>query len=122
MRTTTDTAVLGGTPVPQSARYWPSQPRVPATLVTRSIRPQHHPLVARSEAALPANVSQRFGVKLRALRASRNMTQQTMARRFGIDRSFISDLERGRKSISLVTLEVLALGLGVSISELLSNV
>lgn len=122
MRTTTDTAVLGGTPVPQNARFWPTQARVQTTHVTRSTRPQYFPLAAGPEAALPANVSQRFGVKLRSLRASRNMTQQTMARRFGIDRSFISDLERGRKSISLVTLEVLALGMGVSISELLSNV
>ncbi len=68
------------------------------------------------------DVSQRFGVRLRSMRAARSMTQQDMARRFGIDRSFISDVERGRKSISLVTLEVLALGLGVSISELLSDV
>ena len=71
---------------------------------------------------MPVDVSQRFGTRLRSLRSARNMTQQDMARRFGIDRSFISDVERGRKSISLVTLEVIALGLGVSISELLSDV
>lgn len=41
---------------------------------------------------------------------------------FGIDRSFISDVERGRKSISLTMLEVIALGLDMSLSDLLKDV
>jgi transcriptional regulator with XRE-family HTH domain len=45
-----------------------------------------------------------------------------MAVDFGIDRSFISDVERGRKSISLPILEVLALGLHLSLSDLLSGI
>jgi transcriptional regulator with XRE-family HTH domain len=44
-----------------------------------------------------------------------------MAVDFGIDRSFISDVERGRKSISLPMLEVIALGLKMSLSELLRD-
>lgn len=71
---------------------------------------------------MPRDVSSRFGRRLRELRSERNLTQSDMARKFGIDRSFISDVERGRKSISLVMLDVLALGLGVSISELLSDI
>jgi len=67
---------------------------------------------------LPKDVSSRFGLRLRELRRSRNMTQLRMAVDFGIDRSFISDVERGRKSISLPTLEILALGLEVSLSDL----
>ncbi len=90
---------------------------------TGSSSSSHHGVVhAAQELPISADVSQRFGTRLRSLRSARNMTQQDMARRFGIDRSFISDVERGRKSISLVTLEVIALGLGVSISELLSDV
>ncbi|WP_396271096.1 helix-turn-helix domain-containing protein [Granulicella paludicola] len=45
-----------------------------------------------------------------------------MAVDFGIDRSFISDVERGKKSISLVFLDVIALGLKVELSELLRGV
>jgi transcriptional regulator with XRE-family HTH domain len=44
-----------------------------------------------------------------------------MAVDFGIDRSFISDVERGRKSISLPMLEVIALGLKMTLSELLRD-
>jgi DNA-binding XRE family transcriptional regulator len=67
------------------------------------------------------DISSRFGLRLRELRRERNLTQLRMARDFGIDRSFISDVERGRKSISLPMLEVIALGMKVSLSELLKN-
>ena len=67
---------------------------------------------------LPRDVSSRFGVRLRQLRQERNLTQLRMAVDFGIDRTFISDVERGRKSISLPMLEILALGLNMSLSEL----
>ena len=50
------------------------------------------------------------------------MTQLRMAVDFGIDRSFISDVERGHKSISLHLLEVIALGLDVSLSDLLDGI
>lgn len=60
----------------------------------------------------------RFGQRLRDLRRNSQLTQGEMARRFGIDRSYISEVERGRKSISLNLLEVIALGLKVSLSEL----
>ncbi len=71
---------------------------------------------------LPMDVSSRFGVRLRQLRRERNLTQLRMAVDFGIDRSFISDVERGRKSISLPMLEVMALGLNLSLSDLLKDI
>jgi DNA-binding XRE family transcriptional regulator len=70
----------------------------------------------------PKDVNERFGLRLRELRHSRNMTQLRMAVDFGIDRSFISDVERGRKSISLHMLEVLALGLNISLSDLFDGI
>lgn len=75
-----------------------------------------------SDLYLPRDVSSRFGVRLRELRREHNMTQLRMAVDFGIDRTFISDVERGRKSISLPMLEVLALGFNLSLSELLRNI
>lgn len=70
----------------------------------------------------PMDVSRRFGLRLRQLRLERSLTQIRMATEFGIDRSFISDVERGRKSISLLTLEIMALGLNISLSELLKDI
>ena len=71
---------------------------------------------------LPKDVSTRFGARLRDLRREHNLTQTKMALDFGIDRTFISDVERGRKSISLNLLEVLALGLNMSLSDLLNGI
>ena len=71
---------------------------------------------------LPANVNSRFGARLRQLRRERNLTQLQMAVEFGIDRTFISDVERGRKSISLGMLKIVALGLNLSLSDLLMGI
>ncbi|HVJ06894.1 MAG TPA: helix-turn-helix transcriptional regulator [Acidisarcina sp.] len=68
------------------------------------------------------DVSYRFGLKLRELRHNRNWTQQQMANFLGIDRSYISEVERGRKSISLPMLEVIALGFGIHLSDLLTDI
>ena len=66
-------------------------------------------------------IGDRFGIRLRSLRLNRNMSQIEMAESFGIDRSFISDVERGRKSIGLPMLEVLALGFHLTLAELLAG-
>jgi transcriptional regulator with XRE-family HTH domain len=63
----------------------------------------------------------RFGQKLRDLRRSRALTQLDMAIAFGIDRSYISDIECGKKGISLATLEVISLGFNIPLSGLLAD-
>lgn len=67
------------------------------------------------------HISSRFGVRLRELRRQRRLTQVRMAVDYGIDRSYLSDIERGRKSISLPFLEVIALGMQISMSELVKD-
>lgn len=90
---------------------------------TLPLPPRDLPSPRRPESYLPVlDVSSRFGLRLRQLRHDRNMTQLRMAVDFGIDRTFISDVERGRKSISLPMLEILALGFRVSLSELLRDI
>jgi transcriptional regulator with XRE-family HTH domain len=44
-----------------------------------------------------------------------------MAERVGIDRSFLADVERGKRNISILNLAVIAEGLNVSLSRLLSR-
>jgi len=44
-----------------------------------------------------------------------------MAEKLGIDRSYISDMENGKKNVCLPTLELIAQGFGVSISRLLKG-
>ncbi len=91
----------------------------------RQIVPIYDPSLASSYVVprkATVGVTQRFGSKLRFLRKSKNMTQLQMAIYLGIDRSYISDLERGRKSISLPMMEVVALGFGMNLSDLLRDI
>jgi transcriptional regulator with XRE-family HTH domain len=67
------------------------------------------------------NITTRFGIRLRQLRKKRGWTQVVMADTVGIDRSYISDTERGKKNVCLPTLEILAQAFGMTISQLLKG-
>lgn len=67
------------------------------------------------------DIGTRFGQRLRELRHTHRMTQIDMAVMLGIDRSYISEVERGKKGISLVTLEIIALGFRLHLSDLLRD-
>lgn len=68
------------------------------------------------------DVLTRFGEKMRKLRTSRGMSQEAFADRCGLDRTYISGVERGRRNLGLRNLEAIASALGVSLSELLKSV
>ena len=97
---------------------FPSQPQAAFGIAERTLPPKS----TSRNCYLPLHVSSRFGVRLRELRQEHRMTQLTLAERFGIDRTYVSDVERGRKSISLPFLEVLALGFELSLSDLLRGI
>lgn len=40
----------------------------------------------------------------------------------GLRRTYVSDLERGKRNVSLLTLEIIARGFGLSVSQLLRRV
>ena len=58
-----------------------------------------------------------FGNSIRKLRAKKNLTQRELAKRAGMDVTYISGIERGVRNPSLKSLESVAIGLGCSISE-----
>src|ERR1700734_2130057 len=75
-----------------------------------------------AERASSTYIVDRFGIRLRTLRKARGMTQLEMSVEFGIDRSFIRDVERGKKATSLPLLEVIAIGFGMTMSDLLADI
>ncbi len=64
----------------------------------------------------------RFGRRLRKLRLRHGWTQVQFAKRVGLDRSYLADVERGDRNISIVNLEIIAKGFGISLAKLLSRV
>jgi transcriptional regulator with XRE-family HTH domain len=45
-----------------------------------------------------------------------------MAEQFGLDRSYLADVEHGKRNISIVNLEVIARGFGLTLSRFLTKV
>ncbi len=63
----------------------------------------------------------RLGLRIRRLRARQGWTQAVLAERVGIDRSFLADVERGKRNISILNLALVAEGLGVTLAQLFSR-
>jgi transcriptional regulator with XRE-family HTH domain len=54
-----------------------------------------------------------FGGRLRALRRQAGLSQEELADRAGLHRTYVSSVERGRRNISLATIHSLADALGI---------
>jgi transcriptional regulator with XRE-family HTH domain len=68
-----------------------------------------------------ADLLVRLGNRIRQLRKKRGWTQVEMAEKVGIDRSFLADVERGKRNVSILNVELMAKGLKVSLSQLFSR-
>ena len=67
------------------------------------------------------NVNEIFGRKVAAIRKEKHLTQEELADRCGVHRTYIGAVERGEKSPTLNTVEKIAEGLGVKIKEFFTD-
>jgi transcriptional regulator with XRE-family HTH domain len=63
-----------------------------------------------------------FGAQVRRLRKQIDLSQEQLALQSGVDRSFVGQVERGERNLSLENIHRLADGLKVSPTELLQPV
>ena len=61
-----------------------------------------------------------LGVTIRRLRQSLHISQEELADRAGLHRTYLSDVERGNRNLSFLALLGVARALGLTISELTS--
>jgi CheY-like chemotaxis protein/DNA-binding XRE family transcriptional regulator len=66
------------------------------------------------------NVKREFGATVRAYRRQLGISQETLAQRAELHRTYVTDVERGARNISLVSISRLAQALDLSISSLFS--
>ena len=64
------------------------------------------------------DIRERFGFAVKVRREELNLTQEDLADRAGIHRTYLSDVERGGRNLSLINIERLAAALALRISEL----
>lgn len=66
------------------------------------------------------DVGRRIGAKVRHLREAQGLSQEELAHRAGVHRTYVSQVERAVKNVTLVALEKIAKGLGVTLPDLVS--
>lgn len=66
---------------------------------------------------MKSQIDIQFGARIAELRKQRNISQEELAERCGVHRTYIGSIERGEKSPTLNTIEKFAKGLGVEIVD-----
>lgn len=64
------------------------------------------------------NIKNRIGLRLRMQRLYRGWTQSQLARNCGLNRAYISQVESGKRNISIVNIQKIAEALDVTLCEL----
>ncbi len=67
---------------------------------------------------MPMDIKQKFGIKVRELREKKDISQERLAELAGLDRTYISGIERGKRNVAVVNIEKVAKALGVKIKDL----
>jgi transcriptional regulator with XRE-family HTH domain len=68
------------------------------------------------------DVRQRLAANVRRLRRQTGLSQESFANEHGIDRTYVSGIERGTRNPTVTVVERLAAALGVDVQELFARV
>lgn len=66
------------------------------------------------------NIKYRIGQRIKSLRDGQ-LSQESLADKAEVDRTFINHVENGRRNISIENLEKIVLALGISVSEFFNH-
>ena len=64
------------------------------------------------------NINTQLGMRIRYLRKQKGLSQEDLALDSGVNKNYLSDLERGERNPTIVVLEKIATSLGVTLSTL----
>jgi len=65
-------------------------------------------------------IQKRFGEKVRELRLARSLSQEVLAFKAGVHRTYLGGIERGERNPSLKNITAIAKALNVSLAQLFS--
>jgi transcriptional regulator with XRE-family HTH domain len=68
-----------------------------------------------------SRVKSRFGLAIKRRRQEIGISQEVLAERAGLHRTYIGDIERGARNLSLENIEKIAKALQISISDLFAK-
>lgn len=64
------------------------------------------------------NIKERFGKAIVSLRREQNLSQEKLAEKASLDRTYIGGVERGERNISILNIEKLSKALQIEVSEI----
>jgi len=63
-------------------------------------------------------IEKRFGDRIRELRKEKQLSQEELAFKAGVHRTYLGSIERGERNPSLRNISAIAAALGISLSDL----
>ena len=67
------------------------------------------------------NIKEKIGQRIRSLRKELNLSQEALALKSEVDRTYMTDVENGRRNVSIEILERIITALEVSIAEFFNS-
>ena len=67
-------------------------------------------------------IETQLGMRIRYLRKQKGLYQEDLALESGINKNYLSDLERGSRNPTIKVMEKISIALGVSLSELFMGI
>lgn len=67
------------------------------------------------------DVKSKIGLRIKELRGIKGMSQKDLAYSSDLDRSYIASVESGKRNISIVNIEKIAVAIGVSLQDFFKN-
>jgi len=63
------------------------------------------------------DITEKFGLRLKTLRKEKGLSQEELAERSGLNRPYISGIEKGKRNVSIETVEKLSQALNVPVRD-----
>ena len=67
------------------------------------------------------DITKKFGMTIKQIRKQQKMSQNDLAEKSGLHRTYIGSVERGERNITLINAEKIAQALSVQLFELLKD-
>lgn len=67
------------------------------------------------------DIRQKIGNKIKRVRESKGISQKDLAYEADLDRSYIASIETGKRNVSLINLEKIAIALHITLSQLFNE-
>jgi transcriptional regulator with XRE-family HTH domain len=66
------------------------------------------------------DIRKKFGLKIKELRLAKGWSQEKLAQKADLDRTYITGIETGKRNVSIVVIEKLGIALNEKIIEILN--